>query len=188
MIHNLLYNKPQSDKTQRDAEIAKLAHCSARAVRRIRSNLLVFGTTKAPLTHGGRLKTIAPTMLTALLDQLAYNPCMRLADMANFLHGDFDTVVTRFSTGSALKDAGWSRKTTQNIAKERNPDLRDEYVHEVSSMRSDQMVIIDETVVDKSIGIKRKGWAPANQAISSWPEVSFPSGLHAGWRFALSRI
>src|SRR5437868_4628651 len=33
-------------------------------------------------------------------------------------------------------------------------------MHEISSLRSDQMVFIDESGVDRSIGTKRKGWAP----------------------------
>lgn len=59
-----------------------------------------------------------------------------------------------------MKCAKWSKKTTQNVARERNPDLREEYIHEVSFFRSDQLVFIDETGVDKSFGIKPKGWAP----------------------------
>jgi hypothetical protein len=33
-------------------------------------------------------------------------------------------------------------------------------MHEVSAYRSEQLVFIDESGVDKSIGIHRKGWAP----------------------------
>lgn len=33
-------------------------------------------------------------------------------------------------------------------------------MHEISSLRPDQLVFIDETGLDKSIGIRRKGWAP----------------------------
>jgi len=51
----------------------------------------------------------------------------------------------------------WSKKCTQNVARERNPDLRDEYMHEISFLRSKQLVFIDETGVDRSIGTKCKG-------------------------------
>lgn len=85
---------------------------------------------------------------------------MRLTDMAAFLRKEFDADVTRFSISRALKEAKWSKKSTQNVARERNPDLRDEYVHEIAFLRSDQLVFIDEAGVDRSIGTKRKGWAP----------------------------
>jgi hypothetical protein len=85
---------------------------------------------------------------------------MRLSDMAAFLQKEFNVDVTRFSIRRALKDPKWSKKVTQNVARERNLDLRDEYVHEISSLRSDQLMFIDETGLDKSIGTRRKGWAP----------------------------
>jgi transposase len=62
-----------------------------------------------------------------------------------------------------MADPKWSKKVTQNVARERNLDLRDEYVHEISSLRSDQLMFIDETGLDKSIGTRRKGWAPRGQ-------------------------
>ena len=96
-------------------------------------------------------------MLTALCDKLAIVPCMRLKDMVTFLRGEYEVEVTRFSIRRALKNVDWSKKATQNIAQERNADLRDEYMHKVSSFRSDQLVFIDETGVDRSIGIHRKG-------------------------------
>ena len=82
---------------------------------------------------------------------------MTLNDMAVFLREEFDVYVTRYSIRRALQ---WTKKATQNIAQERNPDLQDEYMHEISTLRSDQLVFIDETGVDKSIGTRRKGWAP----------------------------
>jgi transposase len=82
--------------------------------------------------------------------------------MVTFLRKEFDGVeVTRFSIRRTLeKDAGWSKKVTQVIAKERNPDLRDAFMHDMSLLRSDQIVDIDESGVDYSIGTQKKGWAP----------------------------
>jgi transposase len=76
-------------------------------------------------------------MVTALCDKLAILPCMRLEDMVDFLRGEFEVEATRFSIRRALKNVGWSKKAMQNIAQERNQDLRDEYMHDVSSFRSD---------------------------------------------------
>lgn len=99
-------------------------------------------------------------MLTALYDQFIINPCMRLSDMATFLRKEFDVDATRFSIRRVLKDHKWSKKVTQNIVQERNLDMQDEYMHEISSLRSDQPVFIDETRLDKGIRIRRTGWAP----------------------------
>ena len=85
---------------------------------------------------------------------------MRLEDMAAFLRDEFDVEVICFSISRALRQAKWSKKCTQNVACERNSDLRDEYMYEISFLRSEQLVFIDETGVDRSIGIKRKSWAP----------------------------
>ena len=62
--------------------------------------------------------------------------------------------VTRYSI---RRDLQWTKKVAPNIAQEQNPDLRDEYMHEISTPRSDQLVFIDETGVDKSIGTTRWG-------------------------------
>lgn len=95
LMQDMISSKLQDDKALKDNDIAKIAVCSNRAVRRIRSNLLLFGSTKAP-SNGS--KAITPPMLTTLYDQLAIDPCMRLSDMAAFLQKEFDVDVTRFST------------------------------------------------------------------------------------------
>lgn len=64
--------------------------------------------------------------------------------------------MTPFSVRRALKKDRWSKKATQNVAQEHNPDLLDEYMHEISSFRSDQMVFIDES------GVVRRIW-PSTQ-------------------------
>jgi transposase len=157
LTQNIINSKLQGDQGPTDDQTAKIACCSARAIRRHRQNVLLFGSTKAPSNGAGRPKTITPPMLTALCDKLAVVPCMSLKDMVTFLRGEFEVEVTRFSIRRALKNVDWSKKATQNIAQERNADLRDDYMHEVSSFRSDQLVFIDETGVDRSIGIHRKG-------------------------------
>lgn len=137
LIQTIINSKLQGDDGPKDDEIAEITGCTARAVRRIRSNILRFGTTTVPPNGAGRPKTIAPPMLTALYDQLSLNSCMTLEDMAAFLRNEFDADVTRFSISRALSKARWSKKCTQNVALERNPELRDEYMHEISFLRAD---------------------------------------------------
>lgn len=115
LISDMILSKSEGDKSLKDEEIAHAANCSTRTVRHIRSNLLLFGSTKAPPNGSGRPKSVSPPMLTALLDKLGSDPCMRLQDMASFLNDEFEADVTRFSVSRALKGAGWSRKSTQNV-------------------------------------------------------------------------
>jgi hypothetical protein len=96
-------------------------------------------------------------MLNAICDKLDIAPCTRLRNMVALVRNEFKADLTRFSVRRAL--IGWSKKATQNIAQERNQDLRDDYIYEVSFLRSDQLVFLDETGVDRSIGIHSKGWA-----------------------------
>jgi hypothetical protein len=112
LIQNMISSKLQDDKALKDDDIAKIADCSDRAVRRIRSNLLLFGSTKVSLNGVGRPKTITPPMLTALYDQLVIDSCMRLSDMATSLRKEFDVDATRFSIRRVLKDHKWSKKVT----------------------------------------------------------------------------
>jgi len=116
LTQNIINSKLQGDQGPTDDQTAKIAYCSARAIRRHRQNVLLFGSTKAPSNGAGRPKTITPPMLTALCDKLAIVPCMRLKDMVTFLRGEFEVEVTRFSIRRALKDVDWSKKATQNIA------------------------------------------------------------------------
>jgi len=132
LIQNMISSKFQDDKALRDHDIAEIAHCSDRTVRLIRSNLLLFGSTRAPSNGSGRPKIISPPIMTALSDQIALDPCMQFSDMAAFLRKGFNADVTRFSIYRALGDLEWSKKVAQNIARERNQDLQNEYMHEIS--------------------------------------------------------
>jgi transposase len=158
---NFISSKLKGEEVPADHEAAKIARCCERTIRRHRANYLLYGSTKAPPNGGGRPATITPIMVAALHDQLALKSTMRLADMVIFLKNDFDVKVTPSSIQRALKKHGkWTEKATQNIAQERNPDLRDDFIRDLSFFRLNQLVIIDESGADRGIGTQRKGWAP----------------------------
>lgn len=46
------------------------------------------------------------------------------------------------------------------MASGRNADLRDFYLHNLSSFFSYQLVYVDESGCDKRIGFRRTGWSP----------------------------
>ncbi|KAL0930283.1 uncharacterized protein CTRU02_212491 [Colletotrichum truncatum] len=163
LLRNFIHSKLLGETTATDDSIAKLVGCNPRTVRRIRSKLLLFGSAKIPTNTRGRPRSITPPMLSALRSQLALDPCLTLDKMAASLREHYDADVSRFSISRMLKDDNWSQKTTQNVAQERNLDLRDEYMYQISQYRSDQLVFVDESGIDKSIGIRRKGWAPGGK-------------------------
>lgn len=64
------------------------------------------------------------------------------------------------SISRALASIGWSKRTAPQKAKERNPDLRDRYMHEISEFQFYQFVFVDESGCDKRAGIRRTGRSP----------------------------
>ena len=140
--------------------VAETVRCSTRSVQKIRSNLRCFGTTKAPPNGSGRRKIITPSMLSALLEHLIEKPDLFQDEMAVFLHDEFNVLVTTSTVSRTLALAGWSKKAARYMAKERNADLRDFYLHNLSAFRSYHLVYIDESGCDKRVGFRRSGWSP----------------------------
>lgn len=147
-------------KSLTTAQMAEVAGCSDRSIRAIRSNLRCFGTTKAPRNGVGRPRTITPPMLQALCEHLLEKPELYQDEMVVFLWDEFGALVTTFSIGRALASVGWSKKAARQIAKERNADLRDFYLYNLSAFRSYHLVYVDESGCDKRIGFRRTGWSP----------------------------
>jgi transposase len=64
------------EATISDAEVAATVECSERSVRSARSNLLHFGSTRAPSNGGGRPAKITPPMKAALREHLLEKPTL----------------------------------------------------------------------------------------------------------------
>jgi transposase len=144
------------------AEIADVVGCSERSVFAIKSNLRCFSSTKAPSNGVGRPRSITPPMLDALCEYLLEKPGLYRDEMVLFVLDEFNTHVTASSIGRALKSHGWTKKTIRRIAKARNADLRDLYMHNSwdSGFRSYHYVFVDESGCDKRSGFRRMGWSP----------------------------
>lgn len=59
---------------------------------------------------------------------------------------------------------GWSKKTTQQKAKERNAELREIFLHNLSKFNPYHLVYVNESGCDKRIGFRRTGWSPLGVA------------------------
>lgn len=157
--HELIYDMLHGGELSM-SQMAKAAGCSRRTILRISSNLRTFSSAKAPPNKGGRLRSIDPAMLEALCDHLLEKPNVYLDEMALFLWYEFDIQATKSSISRALTSKSWSKKIAQVKARERHPDIRDEYSHFISDFKSYHLVYVDESGCDKRIGFRRTGWSP----------------------------
>jgi hypothetical protein len=80
--------------------------------------------------------------------------------MAIFLYDEFKAVVTTSTISRALVLAGWSKKAARRVAKKRNADLRDFYLHNLLEFCLYHLVYIDESGCDNQIGFRRTRWSP----------------------------
>ena len=76
--------------------------------------------------------------------------------MADILYKEYGVTLSRWTLGRTLKRVNWTKKVTQKIAKERNQDLRDDYLERRSHYTPEQMVFIDESGCDR--GIATRSW------------------------------
>jgi len=155
LIHDMIISRSLTTK-----QMADVVGCSLRSVKRIRSNVRYFGTTKAPFNGGGRPRSMTRPMINALCDYLLEKPDLYLDEMVVFLWDEFHVLVTKSTISRRLSSVGWSKKTARQVAQEQNPDLRDFYLHNLSAFRSYHLVYVDESGCDKRIGFRRTGWSP----------------------------
>lgn len=134
-------------------EIAQAAECSNVSISKILKKLRFFGCAKPVLVRAGRPSSITPLMITDLCNHLATKPTLYVEDMAIYLQNEFDISLPSLSSVKrALAQAGWTNKKVQYKAKERNPQLRAFYQHNLSKYLSYQLVFVDESGCDKQVG------------------------------------
>lgn len=73
------------------SQMAEAAGCSKRTVLRIRSNLRMSGSVKAPLINKGRPQSVKSDMMEALIDHLLEKPSLYLNEMQLFFLDEFGT-------------------------------------------------------------------------------------------------
>lgn len=153
-----------SSKSLTTSQMVEAAGCSKCSIITIRANRQMFGDARAPLISGGHPRVITPVMLEALCDHLLEKPDLYLDEMAEFLCNEFDVLVSTYTISRALQSHGWTKKVARWIAQERNADLRDYYLYQLSDFRSYHLVYIDESGCDKRAGFRRTGWSPRGVA------------------------
>lgn len=158
--HDLIYDM-NVDGSLKVRDMAHVAGCSERSIKAIRSNIRHFGRSMAPPNGGGRPRALSSRMLEVLCEHLLEKPELYLEEMAVFLWDEFDVLVSTSSISRSLKSINWSKKAARRIAKERNADLRDFYLHNLTDFRSYHLIYVDESGCDKLIGFRKTGWSPS---------------------------
>ena len=143
-----------------DVEIAEEVPCSVRTVVSVRSNLKIFGSTKAPSNGCGRPPSIPEHMAMALLEHLIIKQHLYSDEMADFFWDHFEAAVSTDSIYRILRKKKWSNKTVRRIAQERCPELRSACRKELSEYFTFQLLFVDESGADQKNGFRRTGWAP----------------------------
>ncbi|KAI7772032.1 hypothetical protein LZL87_014317 [Fusarium oxysporum] len=91
------------DPRRLHAVIARTANCRDSSVRRIRTNMRCYGSTKAPPNGVGRRRLLSPPMLT--VDRLAVKPNMYRDEMVEFLEKEFETTIPASNISRSLRSA-----------------------------------------------------------------------------------
>jgi transposase len=118
-------------------------------------------------------------MRDALCEDLLRKPDQYLDELVLFLWDEFEVLVSISTISRALSSIGWSKKQARRVAKERNADLRDFYLYNLSSFVSYQLVYVDESGCDKRIGFRRTGWSPLGVTLVQIAQ------FHRGQRFQI---
>lgn len=142
------------------SELAEEAECNHATLIDIRANLRQFGSVHAPQARIGRKRTVTPLMIEALCEHLSEKPGLYLDEMAVFLWDEFRTLSTTSSIRRAVLAKGWSKRCTRQQVRERDADLREWYLYNLSDFQSYQLVYVDESGCDKRVGFRRIGWSP----------------------------
>ncbi|KAI9148686.1 hypothetical protein HJFPF1_10727 [Paramyrothecium foliicola] len=143
-------------------DIAQTIPCTERSVRRIRATVERYGATTTASNRTGPDPKITPLMREALRKRLDKEPHMRRRDMTAFLRRTYHVDVSPATITRALQSAEWTHKNTRRIARQRRPELRHFYQYRLKrgGYKSYHLIFIDESGLDRSIGVRKKGWAP----------------------------
>ncbi|PWI63957.1 hypothetical protein PCL_01923 [Purpureocillium lilacinum] len=139
--------------------IAEQVDCSSRSVSRIRSNLRMFESTKAPPNRVGRRCKIDPLVQDAVFDQLAKEPNMFRSEMIAFIRSNYDVDVSLSTITRLLQAAGWTRKNSSRVGEQQNPMLRDLYLYKLTTCKSFQLIFIDESGQNRRTSHRSRAWA-----------------------------
>ena len=142
--------------------ISAVEGVSRHTVSRIKKNLKLFGTRAHPVSNTacrGRPQTIHPAACHGLRIFIEDKPWAYQEEMQYFLLDEFDIWMNQSTISRARKRMKINRKTLQNVAAERNQDLRDWYILQVGQYTPHQLVFLDESAASEKTCWRKRGWS-----------------------------
>lgn len=99
-------------------QIAKAVDCSVTTVAHGRSNLLHFGSTKAPKNGCGRPLLMPKAVLDALCRHLEKNPTTLQSELGSVVQEEFGLRISNGRITAALLSVGWSTRVISQHAEQ----------------------------------------------------------------------
>ena len=127
----------------------------------------------APLKRRGRSAKLTGAHVKWLIECLTEQPLMYLEEMQALLREkETDPIeVSKSTISRALKKAGFTKKKTQAIAKERESErvkeLRRVYKEKMPSMNVHQMLFLDESGFNQKTKNRVRGWSHRGETVQS---------------------
>ena len=145
--------------------IAKEVHCHPVTIYRIEHCLWIRGSVKKPHCHAiGHPRSLTLANEDTLLQYLNRHPTAVQHEMAWFLWEECGIHVNQSTISRVLKRRKWSKKQARRMAQNLSLDLRRGFLSEMTGIRAEQMVFLDESLFNETTGWRLTAWAPIGQA------------------------
>jgi len=112
-------------------QIATAVKCSVTTVAHARSNILHFGSTKAPRNTAGRAQKMTPSILEGLCKYLEKHPITLQSELSSIVAENFGLQVSNSRVTAALESIGWSIHVVAQTA-----EVSNDYFEESASTSS----------------------------------------------------
>lgn len=160
-LESIIISKLKGEENITDSDIGQtIIGCSDQSVRNGRSNILKYGSIDAPRDNVGRPKKLTENMRLALKAKINQSSSMSHQAMADFIDEAFQVRVDRRTIARTLKQENWTGRVPEDVAQERDEDLRDDFMARRAKYPLDTIICADESGCDRSLGMSKKVYGP----------------------------
>jgi transposase len=147
----------------RPIAIAAEVKCDVTVVYRIQQNLFIYGQSVRPHFHPkGAPRRICKAAENSLFQYLEEQPWTQQKEMIWFLWEEWGIHVHRSTISRLIKRRGWSNKKARRIGS-RDEELRQHWVADLLDLTAEQLVFVDESMFNETIGWRLRAYAPIGQ-------------------------
>lgn len=148
------------------SDIVEQLRVSRMTVYNYRRNIDLFGVHNPPPTSvPHRRRKIHVAAREGLADMIAANQTMMLDEVQDWLVEEWDIDVSLSTIQRCLKQMKISRKKTERVNPERDPELRALWLFKVATRyTASQLVVVDESAANERTKDRRWGWSPKGLA------------------------